>query len=125
MDALTKRVVMSLILLFFIVCSYASPTQGQWSTCSVTCGDGTQTRTLLDGSTETRTCNLQSCSTPLTPLTDWRVLNCFSPCASGRMRALQVRECLASPCEAGALVRFIWMTCQECEADASRVHMNK
>lgn len=35
-----------------------------WSTCSASCGTGTQTRTNACGTTETQSCNTQPCLTP-------------------------------------------------------------
>ncbi|XP_781091.3 A disintegrin and metalloproteinase with thrombospondin motifs adt-2 isoform X1 [Strongylocentrotus purpuratus] len=62
MDPLTKRVITSSLLLFLIVCSYANPTHSSWSACSVSCGDGAKTRSLTNGSIETRPCNMQDCA---------------------------------------------------------------
>lgn len=70
---------------------------GTWSSCSVSCGGGTQTRTNVnqcgDSVTETQNCNTQSCCDPnvMTSCGSWS--SCSTTCGTGTQTRTCTNQC--------------------------------
>ena len=107
-----------------------NPSWSAWSNCSLTCGNGTQTRTDGCGTTQTQICNPQSCNLPVCiafNYSNWGVCNSSSVqtrtvtstipavCANGN--PLLIQSCTYVPnqttCVANSSCTVIPLICPE------------